>query len=242
MKKTLLFIALALAFSNVKAQTYNLFVSSFNDFNAKWTVEADGKTTDETKDGETFKNVNINFGAAGYASLNNSPITLAASKSNSTQWKIYVDYLQPNGSLRYLKIATTAGDKVTIRLKETYDLADMSTSTGIASGLTGSVAAGESFTIIAAGTEIVLINTAAKPKIQDITIGDANGTKTVSLDKRIIYKNNELKNSEGLNICVYNSLGKIVACSNQNISMDNYSQGIYIVRAEGVKGAFKFSK
>ena len=203
MKKTLLFIALALAFSNVKAQTYDLFVSSLEDFNSKWTVETDGKTTEEIKEADIFKNININFGAAGYATLKNSPITLAASKSNTTQWKIYVDYLQPNGGLRYLKISTQAGDKVTIKLKETYDLADMSTSTGIASGLTGSVAASESFTIIAAGTEIVLINTAAKPKIQDITIGDANGTKTVSLDKRIIYKNNELKNSEGLNICVY---------------------------------------
>jgi len=49
MKKTLLFIALALAFSNVKAQTYDLFVSSFDDFNSKWTVVADGKTTSETK-------------------------------------------------------------------------------------------------------------------------------------------------------------------------------------------------
>lgn len=242
MKKTLLFIALALAFSNVKAQTYDLFVSSLEDFNSKWTVETDGKTTEEIKEADIFKNININFGAAGYATLKNSPITLAASKSNTTQWKIYVDYLQPNGGLRYLKISTQAGDKVTIKLKETYDLADMSTSTGIASGLTGSVAAGESFTIVASGTEIVLINTLGKPKIQNITIGDANGTKTVSLDKRIIYKNNELKNSEGLNICVYNSLGKIVACSNQNISMDNYRQGIYIVRAEGVKGAFKFSK
>ena len=242
MKKTLLFVAVFFLFFNAKAQSYDLFVSSFVDFNAKWTVEADGKTTDETKDGETFKNVNINFGAAGYASLNNSPTTLAASKSNTTQWKIYVDYLQPNGSLRYLKIATTAGDKVTIRLKETYDLADMSTSTGIASGLTGSVAAGESFTIVASGTEIVLINTSAKPKIQTITIGEVNGTISIGLEKRIIYQDNELKNPEGLKLYMYNSLGKIVASSNHNISMANYTSGVYMVRAEGVKGAFKFSK
>lgn len=85
MKKTLLFIALALAFSNVKAQTYDLFVSSLEDFNSKWTVETDGKTTEEIKEADIFKNININFGAAGYATLKNSPITLAASKSNTTQ-------------------------------------------------------------------------------------------------------------------------------------------------------------
>lgn len=242
MKKTLLFIALALAFSNVKAQTYDLFVSSLEDFNSKWTVETDGKTTEEIKEADIFKNININFGAAGYATLKNSPITLAASKSNTTQWKIYVDYLQPNGGLRYLKISTQAGDKVTIKLKETYDLADMSTSTGIASGLTGSVAAGESFTIVASGTEIVLINTSAKPKIQTITIGEVNGTISIGLEKRITYQDNELKNPEGLKLYVYNSLGKIVASSNHNISMANYTSGVYMVRAEGVKGAFKFSK
>ena len=242
MKKTLLFIALLTAFSHTKAQSYDLSVSSLEDFNSKWTVQTDGKTTEEIKEADIFKNININFGAVGYAALKNSPITLAASKSNTTQWKIYVDYLQPNGDLRYLKIATQAGDKVTIKLKEAYELSDLSTSTGIASGLTGSVAAGESFTIIASDTEIVLINTSAKPKIQNITIGDANTTKTVNLDKRIKYKDNEITNSEGLNLFVYNSLGKIVANSNHNISMANYTSGVYMVRAEGVKGAFKFSK
>lgn len=242
MKKTLLFIALLTALSHTKAQSYDLSVSSLEDFNSKWTVVADGKTTSETKDGESFKNVNIGFGAAGNAVLNNSPITLAASKANDTQWKIYVDYLQPNGSLRYFKIATKAGDRVTIQLKDAYELSDMSTSTGVSSGLTGSVAAGGTFTIVASGTEIVLINTTAKPKLQTITIGEVNGTISIGLEKRITYQDNELKNPEGLKLYMYNSLGKIVASSNHNISMANYTSGVYMVRAEGVKGAFKFSK
>ena len=242
MKKTLLFIALLTAFSHTKAQSYDLSVSSLEDFNSKWTVQTDGKTTEEIKEADIFKNININFGAVGYATLKNSPITLAASKSNTTQWKIYVDYLQPNGGLRYLKIATQAGDKVTIKLKEAYELSNLSTSTGIASGLTGSVAAGGTFTIVASGTEIVLINTTAKPKLQTITIGEVNGTISIGLEKRITYQDNELKNPEGLKLYMYNSLGKIVANSNHNISMANYTSGVYMVRAEGVKGAFKFSK
>ena len=60
---------------------------------------------------------------------------------------------------------------------------------------------------------------------------------------QIYFNGSEIINAKGLNLQVYNTLGKLVHTSNDShISMNNLQGGIYIVRIEGVKGALKISK
>lgn len=62
----------------------------------------------------------------------------------------------------------------------------------------------------------------------------------VFADKGISYNGSQVLNSKGLDIEVYNVLGKKVANSTENISVDKFDKGIYVVRTEGVKETLKF--
>lgn len=61
-------------------------------------------------------------------------------------------------------------------------------------------------------------------------------------DKGIRFDGVKLTNESNLTLRIYNTLGKQVAQANSEINMSGLPKGIYMVRAEGVKGAFKFSK
>lgn len=65
---------------------------------------------------------------------------------------------------------------------------------------------------------------------------------TVLADKGITHKGNRISNTQKLNIEVYNVVGKLVAASKSDISLDNFQPGIYMVRAKGEKGVLKFIK
>lgn len=64
----------------------------------------------------------------------------------------------------------------------------------------------------------------------------------VLADKGISHNGNRISNSQKLNIEVYNVVGKLVAASKSDISLDNFQPGIYMVRAKGEKGVLKFIK
>lgn len=61
-------------------------------------------------------------------------------------------------------------------------------------------------------------------------------------DRGVRFDGVKLTNDANLSLRVYNVLGKEVAHSNSEIYMSIQPKGVYMVRAEGVKGAFKFSK
>lgn len=61
-------------------------------------------------------------------------------------------------------------------------------------------------------------------------------------DKGIFFNGHEIVNEQHLPIEVYDVLGKRVAASNNNIALNDLKEGIYMVRATGVKGTIKFSK
>lgn len=63
-----------------------------------------------------------------------------------------------------------------------------------------------------------------------------------AIAEKISFNGNVISNIEGLNLSVYNVLGKLVATSNGDIDMSAYQTGVYVVRAEGVKGAMKIRK
>ena len=69
------------------------------------------------------------------------------------------------------------------------------------------------------------------------------GTQTTFLeDKGVSFNGTDIVNEKNLSLEVYNVLGKLIAKSNTTINTNNFEKGIYMVRAQGVQDAFKFSK
>ena len=79
------------------------------------------------------------------------------------------------------------------------------------------------------------------------TVGDprwyysATAVNSVLADKGVSFNGTEVVNSKGLDIEVYNMLGKKVATSKTNISTTNFTKGIYVVRVNGINDSLKFS-
>lgn len=71
---------------------------------------------------------------------------------------------------------------------------------------------------------------------------DESALHNVSIAEKISFNGSVISNAEGLNVFVYNALGKLVANSNGNINMDSFQSGVYLVRAEGIKNALKIRK
>lgn len=69
-----------------------------------------------------------------------------------------------------------------------------------------------------------------------------SSVNNIFADKGIRFDGVKLTNESNLSLRVYNTLGKEVARANSEINMSTLPKGVYMVRAEGVKGAFKFSK
>ncbi len=59
-------------------------------------------------------------------------------------------------------------------------------------------------------------------------------------DKGITVAGHEISNPKNLKLEVYNALGKKILSSTNNLNIEKFEKGIYVVRAEGVKGALKF--
>ncbi len=63
----------------------------------------------------------------------------------------------------------------------------------------------------------------------------------VLADKGVSFNGSEVLNTKGLDIDVYNVLGKKVATSKTNIATTNFQKGIYVVRVTGTNDSLKFS-
>jgi len=63
-----------------------------------------------------------------------------------------------------------------------------------------------------------------------------------TIDKVVSFNGTDIVNEKNLSLEVYNVLGKLIAKSNTTINTNNFEKGIYMVRAQGVQDAFKFSK
>jgi len=67
-----------------------------------------------------------------------------------------------------------------------------------------------------------------------------SGVNQVLADKGISYNGTEISNTNGLDIEVYNVVGKKVAASKTSIQTAGLSKGIYVVRAAGINETLKF--
>ena len=59
-------------------------------------------------------------------------------------------------------------------------------------------------------------------------------------NRGISINRNEIRNTNNSRIEIYNVLGKSILTSTQDLNIEKFEKGIYVVRAEGVKGALKF--
>ena len=79
-------------------------------------------------------------------------------------------------------------------------------------------------------------------KGEDDGEGDDTAISSTMADAGISYNGREILNPQAKSLVVYNVLGKRVAQSNGNISLDGFQSGIYVVRAEGIQQALKIKK
>ncbi|MBN2765626.1 MAG: T9SS type A sorting domain-containing protein [Paludibacteraceae bacterium] len=79
-------------------------------------------------------------------------------------------------------------------------------------------------------------------KASNVVEGVSSSVSNIFVGEGVRFDGVRLTNESNLSLRVYNTLGKEVARANSEINMSTMPKGVYLVRAEGVKGAFKFSK
>ncbi len=67
----------------------------------------------------------------------------------------------------------------------------------------------------------------------------STGLNSTITEKIVTFNGSEVLNPKGVNLEVYNMLGKKVATSKTNISTTNFQKGIYVVRASGSNDSMK---
>ncbi|MCE5330719.1 MAG: T9SS type A sorting domain-containing protein [Bacteroidales bacterium] len=70
----------------------------------------------------------------------------------------------------------------------------------------------------------------------------STGVKGVLANNGIFFNGQQISNSNNLSLEVYNVLGKLMVKSTGSVNTDDFQKGVYVVRAEGIQGALKFSK
>ncbi|MDD4991450.1 MAG: T9SS type A sorting domain-containing protein [Paludibacter sp.] len=81
----------------------------------------------------------------------------------------------------------------------------------------------------------------SKLMLRGINYSLTSAVNQVLSNKGISFNGKEVTNTNNLPIEIYNVLGKKVAASSTTISTANLQKGIYIVKAVGLAGTFKFS-
>jgi hypothetical protein len=69
-----------------------------------------------------------------------------------------------------------------------------------------------------------------------------SSVNNVFADKGIFFNGKVVENSKQLSMEIFDVVGKKLGTTNQNFNMQNLPNGIYMVKAEGVDGAMKFTK
>ena len=94
----------------------------------------------------------------------------------------------------------------------------------------------------ATASDVQIKETSGGYRIISATVGSTESAIQNAIAEKISFNGNVISNVEGLNLSVYNVLGKLMVTSNGDIDMSAYQTGVYVVRAEGVKGALKIRK
>jgi len=68
------------------------------------------------------------------------------------------------------------------------------------------------------------------------------GVNTTYADKGITYNGVLIKNSKHLNLEIYDVIGKKIATTNKDFSLESFPKGVYVVKAEGIEKSMKISR
>lgn len=157
-----------------------------------------------------------------------------------------------DGTKRKLKISgLTIGESILFSIGSKGSTAHTFTPTGATADVNNPVLGvkGDNYVFVnwkytATATEAIFYVETGGCIINSIKTGsDAiTGVNQVFSENSIFYNGSQIINENNLPFEVYNVLGKLIAKSNTTINTNNFEKGIYMVRAQGVQDAFKFSK
>lgn len=262
MKKVLLSCVALFAAMSMSAKEWDF---SANPINTKALLEAvsenDGFTINEnmTSDEEPESYISLDYkgitpNVATLTFNENAPIQMKFTFSHKSDdktdvAKIYDTYFQFNRQFAALEIECKVGDVITFYPKS-YSKATYFKITGAEQTKLIVPANSTDPVSVTATATSVKFDSSEKPngeaqacQITKITVIGENGSAIHNaIAEKISFNGNVISNIEGLNLSVYNVLGKLVATSNSDIDMSAYQTGVYVVRAEGVKGAMKIRK
>lgn len=107
----------------------------------------------------------------------------------------------------------------------------------------GAAAAKYTYTYTGAASKIYLYSRSSGINYYYVSATNVvmTSVKSILADKGVSFNGVEITNSNGLELEVYNVLGKKVASAATTISTKGFQKGVYIVRVKGSNDALKFS-
>lgn len=90
-----------------------------------------------------------------------------------------------------------------------------------------------------AATLYVFCNAACNLTLLSATNVVTASVKSILSDKGITFNGSEITNTKGLEVEVYNALGKRITSSKSSIATNNFQKGMYIVRIAGTSDVLK---
>lgn len=251
MKKVLLSCVALFAAMSMSAKVYNFGGIQASD------ITTDGTIGTYTMDGEDIPSVSAKAGEdinCTFNGMDDLVVNYKNSNDKNNILKFAADYLQTDGKNVILTFSNVKiGDEIVLLVSAKGD------KNAVFEALNGCIADAnnpasvdkkESLTdyvevkFQAIASEVQIKETGNGYRIISATVGSESGESAIhnAIAEKISFNGNVISNIEGLNLSVYNVLGKLVATSNSDIDMSAYQTGVYVVRAEGVKGAMKIRK
>ena len=249
MKKVLLFGAAILTAMSMSAKVYNFGGIQASD------ITTDGTIGTYTMDGVEIPSVSAGADADINCTLNGMEDLVINYKNSSGKdniLKFAADYLQADGKNVILTFSNvTVGDEIILLVSakggtpsvfEAFSGCEADANNPASVGKIDELADYVQVKFTATASDVQIKETSGGYRIISATVGSTESAIQNAIAEKISFNGNVISNVEGLNLSVYNVLGKLMVTSNGDIDMSAYQTGVYVVRAEGVKGALKIRK
>lgn len=249
MKKVLLFGAAILTAMSMSAKVYNFGGIQASD------ITTDGTIGTYTMDGVEIPSVSAGADADINCTLNGMEDLVINYKNSSGKdniLKFAADYLQADGKNVILTFSNvTVGDEIILLVSakggtpsvfEALSGCEADANNPASVGKIDELADYVQVKFTATASDVQIKETSGGYRIISATVGSTESAIQNAIAEKISFNGNVISNVEGLNLSVYNVLGKLMVTSNGDIDMNAYQTGVYVVRAEGVKGALKIRK
>ena len=249
MKKVLLSCVALFAAMSMSAKVYNFGGIQASDITTAGTIGT------YTMDGEEIPSVSAPAGVDINCTINGMEdlvINYKNSNDKNNILKFAADYLQTDGKNVILTFSNvTVGDEIVLLVSAKGSTnAVFEATAGCEADANNPASVGKideladyvQVKFTATASDVQIKETSGGYRIISATVGSTESAIQNAIAEKISFNGNVISNVEGLNLSVYNVLGKLMVTSNGDIDMSAYQTGVYVVRAEGVKGALKIRK